>query len=90
MRQLGRVMNAARFGDNHWAALNNLWTRESNWNPAARNRSSGACGIPQALPCSKIPNMSPEGQIDWGLTYIKNRYGNPTNAWLFWLSHHWY
>ncbi|HEX7259897.1 MAG TPA: hypothetical protein VF272_03125 [Candidatus Saccharimonadia bacterium] len=90
MRQLGRIMSAARFGDSHWPALNNLWTRESNWNPAARNPSSGACGIPQALPCSKIPDMSPAGQLTWGLTYIERRYGNPSNAWQFWLSHHWY
>jgi hypothetical protein len=90
MRKLGRAMSADRFGDSQWPALNNLWTRESNWNPAARNSSSGACGIPQALPCSKIPDMSPEGQIKWGLTYIQRRYGTPANAWQHWLRHHWY
>lgn len=87
---LGRSLNAVRFGDQHWPALQALWTRESNWNPAARNRSSGACGIPQALPCSKIPDMSPQGQIEWGLQYIQRRYGNPTNAWRFWLQNNWY
>lgn len=87
---LGRSLNAVKFGDQHWPALQALWTRESNWNPAARNRSSGACGIPQALPCSKIPDMSPQGQIQWGLQYIQKRYGNPTNAWHFWLQNHWY
>lgn len=87
---LGRSLNAVQFGDEHWPALQALWTRESNWNPAARNRSSGACGIPQALPCSKIPDMSPQGQIEWGLNYIKQRYGTPTKAWQFWLAHHWY
>lgn len=87
---LGRSLNAVHFGDEHWPALKALWTRESNWNPAARNRSSGACGIPQALPCSKIKDMSPQGQIEWGLNYIKHRYGTPTNAWRFWLSHNWY
>ncbi len=90
MRVLGRMMSAARFGDGHWPALNNLWTRESNWNPTARNASSGACGIPQALPCSKIPDMSPSGQIIWGLTYIERRYGTPTSAWQHWQRHHWY
>jgi hypothetical protein len=90
VRGLGRSLNAVMFGDQHWPALLALWTRESNWNPAARNRSSGACGIPQALPCSKIPDMSPQGQIQWGLQYIKGRYGNPSNAWSFWQSHHWY
>jgi|GEM_PF-2207291 len=79
-RGLGRSMNAAMFGDQYWEALNQLWTRESNWNPLAANRS-GACGIPQALPCSKIPDHSPQGQITWGLHYIQGRYGNPGNAW---------
>ncbi|TAK89521.1 hypothetical protein EPO04_00175 [Patescibacteria group bacterium] len=87
---LGRSLNAVQFGDEHWPALQALWTRESNWNPAARNRSSGACGIPQALPCSKIKDMSPQGQIEWGLNYIQQRYGTPTKAWQFWLAHHWY
>lgn len=63
-----------------------LWERESNWNPNAHNKSSGAHGIPQSLPASK---MASEGkdymtnyktQIRWGLKYIKNRYGNPTAA----------
>lgn len=67
-------------------ALIILWERESNWNPNATNKSSGAHGIPQSLPASK---MASEGddymtnyqtQIRWGLKYIKNRYGNPTAA----------
>lgn len=89
-RTLGRSLNAIQFGDQHWPALLALWNRESNWNPNAKNRSSGACGIPQALPCSKIPDMSTQGQIEWGLQYIESRYGNPSNAWRFWLSHGWY
>ena len=64
-----------------------LWNRESSWNPNAVNKKSGACGIPQSLPCSK---MASEGsdyrtnyktQVRWGLKYIANRYGSPTNAW---------
>ncbi len=64
-----------------------LWNRESSWNPNAVNKKSGACGIPQSLPCRK---MASEGsdyrtnyktQVRWGLKYIANRYGNPTNAW---------
>lgn len=89
-RTLGRSLNAVQFGDQHWPSLLALWNKESNWNPGARNRSSGACGIPQALPCSKIPDMSTQGQIEWGLQYIESRYGNPSNAWRFWLSHGWY
>lgn len=73
-----------------------LWDRESHWNPSAHNRSSGAHGIPQALPASK---MASEGsdyytngntQIRWGLNYIKARYGSPSNAWAHSQSHGWY
>jgi hypothetical protein len=88
-RQLGRDMNAAMFGDDNWSALDKLWTRESNWNVNARNRS-GACGIPQALPCSKIPDMSTTGQITWGLNYIKSRYGTPQAAWAHSQNFGWY
>ena len=87
---LGRSMNAMVFGDASWAALDSLWIRESNWNPNSRNRYSGACGIPQALPCSKISDMSPQGQISWGLQYIQRRYGNPQNAWAHEQSFGWY
>lgn len=64
-----------------------LWNRESSWNLNAVNKKSGACGIPQSLPCSK---MKVEGsdyrtnyktQIRWGLRYIYSRYGSPANAW---------
>lgn len=89
VRSLGREMNAAMFGEDDWPALNKLWTRESNWNVNARN-ASGACGIPQALPCSKIPDMSPQGQITWGLGYIKARYGTPQAAWAHSQSYGWY
>lgn len=68
-----------------WDALVELWHKESGWNPQAYNASSGACGIPQALPCSKIPNPSDvSSQIDWGLDYISSRYGSPTKALNFW------
>jgi len=71
-----------------------LWTRESNWNPNAVNRSSGACGIPQALPCSKISNKygdnSYQSQIKWGIDYINSRYGNACNAWQHFLNKNWY
>jgi len=63
-----------------WNDLYALWERESGWDPGALNRSSGACGIPQSLPCSKILDHSTKGQIEWGLGYIKGRYGDPANA----------
>jgi hypothetical protein len=76
--------------------LDNLWTRESNWNHRALNRSSGAYGIPQALPAGKMSGAgrdwrsNPETQIRWGLAYIKGRYGRPCGAWGHWRSHNWY
>jgi hypothetical protein len=87
---LGRAINARWFGDSYWSALYQLWMRESHWNPAASNRSSGACGIPQALPCSKITDMSTQGQIIWGLQYIQNRYDNPAAAWAHSQRYGWY
>ncbi len=82
-----------KWGPEHWAALNILWQRESGWNYRATNGSSGACGIPQACPCSKVGGdyrSNPNTQIDWGLNYIAARYGNPTRALAFWNAHHWY
>ena len=64
-----------------------LWNRESGWNPNAVNKKSGACGIPQSLPCSKMSSFGSDyrtngrTQIRWGLNYIKNRYGSPSQAW---------
>ncbi|MFG1682974.1 lytic transglycosylase domain-containing protein [Nonomuraea sp. NPDC049269] len=76
--------------------LDNLWTRESNWNHRAYNSSSGAYGIPQALPGGKMRGAgpdwksNPETQIRWGLAYIKGRYGRPCGAWGHFRSHNWY
>lgn len=89
---IGQSMAAARgWTGSEWDALYRLWMRESGWNPNSVNRYSGACGIPQALPCSKIPNPSSvESQINWGLNYIAGRYGSPTKAWAWFGSHNWY
>lgn len=73
-----------------------LWNRESGWNPHSHNRSSGAHGIPQALPGSKMASegsdyyYNPEPQIRWGLGYIAGRYGSPSNAWAHFRSYGWY
>jgi hypothetical protein len=73
-----------------------LWNRESGWNPSSHNSSSGAHGIPQALPASKMASegddyyTNGETQIRWGLGYIKNRYGSPSNAWSHFQSNGWY
>lgn len=89
--ELGRQLAAARgWTGANWNALYVLWMHESGWNPRAYNRGSGACGIPQALPCSKIPDKSAAGQIKWGLDYIQRRYGSPSAAWSHWRQKHWY
>jgi hypothetical protein len=73
-----------------------LWNHESGWNEYAENPSSGAYGIPQALPGSKMATCgddwatNPATQICWGLGYIKDRYGTPTAAYDFWLANGWY
>lgn len=89
--ELGRQMAAARgWTDDQWTSLFSLWQHESGWNPKSTNFFSGACGIPQAYPCSKITDKSTEGQISWGLSYIAGKYGDPNRAWAYWLSHNSY
>jgi hypothetical protein len=73
-----------------------LWHKESKWNVYAHNRSSGAYGIPQALPGSKMGSAgadwetNPATQITWGLGYISGRYGTPCGAWAKSQSSGWY
>ncbi|GAA1174366.1 pyruvate/2-oxoglutarate dehydrogenase complex dihydrolipoamide acyltransferase (E2) component [Kitasatospora gansuensis] len=70
--------------------------RESGWDYTASNASSGAYGLVQALPGSKMASAgadwrtNPATQIKWGLNYMNSRYGSPCGAWSFWQSHHWY
>ena len=95
---LGRQMAKNGYGwtGGQWSALNNLWTKESNWNHKARNASSGAYGIPQSLPGSKMASSgsdwrtSASTQIKWGLKYIKERYGSPSAAWAHSKRTNWY
>lgn len=79
---------AARgWGSEQFDCLVALWNRESGWRANAYNASSGAYGIPQALPGSKMSvsgddwRTNAATQIDWGLSYIGGRYGNPCGAW---------
>ena len=73
-----------------------LWNKESKWNPNAYNASSGAYGIPQALPASKMATAGTDyrtnykTQINWGLSYISSRYGSPSAAWSHSKSKGWY
>ena len=75
------------FSADQFNCLDLLWTRESGWNPHAQNAYSGAYGIPQSLPGSKMATVgsdwatNPVTQIKWGLGYIQDRYGSPCGAW---------
>lgn len=81
---------------NQFSCLVKLWDRESNWRWNATNRSSGAYGIPQSLPASKMASAgadwrtNPETQILWGLGYIDGRYGSPCAALLHSDVNNWY
>ena len=75
------------WSEDQYRCLNNLWTKESHWNYKAHNYRSGAHGIPQALPASKMDliaddwRTNPVTQIRWGLRYIEDRYDTPCGAW---------
>jgi hypothetical protein len=96
VRALGQQLAAARgWTGVQWQCLDSVWTHESGWGITAEN-PSGAYGIPQASPGSKMASAgsdwrtNPATQIQWGLSYIANAYGNPCAAWSFWQSHYWY
>jgi hypothetical protein len=96
-RDLARAMLSQRgWGSGQFRCLDSLWQRESGWNRHAQNRSSGAYGIPQALPGSKMASAgadwrtNPVTQIRWGLQYIRASYGSPCAAWGHSQSHGWY
>jgi hypothetical protein len=85
------------WGSGEFSCLDNLWQKESGWNYAAVNSSSGATGIPQALPGSKMASAgtdwatSATTQISWGLEYISSsRYGTPCAAWAHSVANNWY
>jgi hypothetical protein len=84
------------FSSGQFGCLDSLWQKESGWNMHASNPSSGAYGIPQALPGSKMGSVgadwrtNPVTQIKWGLSYIKSTYGSPCGAWSHSQSNGWY
>jgi hypothetical protein len=88
---------AARgWGTGEFNCLVQLWQRESGWRVSAYNASSGAYGIPQSLPGSKMQSAgddwqtNPATQITWGIGYIASRYGTPCGAWAHSEEHNWY
>ena len=89
-------VEARGWSDRDYVCLVKLWNRESKWNYKAHNGSSGAYGIPQALPGRKMASAgadwrtNPETQIDWGLSYIAGRSSTPCGAWASSQSRGWY
>lgn len=88
-KRVARAIMATEYswGDEQYSCLNQLWTKESHWNYKARNKRTGAHGIPQALPADKMDvvgtdwRTNPVTQIRWGLRYIDIRYDTPCSAW---------
>lgn len=96
-RSIARSMlSSYGWGDDQWGCLDSLWQKESGWNHLAMNPSSGAYGIPQSLPGSKMATAgadwqtNPATQIRWGLGYIQGRYGSPCGAWAHSQANNWY
>jgi Transglycosylase SLT domain len=81
------MLGSYGWSSSEFSCLDQLWSRESGWNPQAANPYSGAFGIPQALPGSKMASAgadwatNPATQIRWGLGYIREMYGSPCGAW---------
>lgn len=96
-QEIGRTLAASRgWGDDEFSCLVSLWNHESGWRVDAHNSSSGAYGIPQALPGSKMASVgadwqtNPATQITWGLNYIAGRYSTPCGAYGHWQDKGWY
>lgn len=95
-QHIGEQLAAERgWAGAQFTCLVQLWTKESSWRVDAYN-PSGAYGIPQSLPASKMASAGPDWrtdpatQIRWGLTYIASSYGTPCGAWAHEVAHNWY
>lgn len=90
------MLKVYEWGADEFTCVDKIWTQESNWQWNAENPTSGAYGIPQSLPATKMASAgddwktNPATQIKWGLKYIKDRYGTPCGAWGFKAVHGWY
>lgn len=97
-RATARDLAAAQYGwgESQFSCLTQLWAKESGWSYTALNEGSGATGIPQALPGSKMASAGPDWQtnastqIKWGLDYISRGYGTPCSAWSHSQAMDWY
>lgn len=88
-----QLMAQAGIPESDWAYVDYIVTKESSWNPQARNASSGAFGLAQCLnkPADSLCYSSnPVDQLKWQHSYVKSRYGSYAGAYNFWVSKHWY
>jgi hypothetical protein len=91
-----RMLGQFGWSSGQFSCLQPLWEHESGWNVTAENPTSGAYGIPQALPGSQMSSAGADWrtdaatQIRWGLTYIQGRYGSPCGAWSHEQEANWY
>ncbi|MFC0275319.1 phage tail tape measure protein [Enterococcus devriesei] len=89
-------MRLAGFKPSEYSAINYIVNHESSWNPSATNPSSGAYGLPQSLPASKLASAgsdwrtNPITQLKWMRNYVNERYGGANGALAFWQRNHWY
>lgn len=85
-------LTAAGIAPSDWGYVEYIVHKESSWNPNATNASSGACGLVQALPCSKVPGngYNPIDNLRWANGYATGRYGSWAGAYDFWISNHWW
>ncbi|RGE21605.1 hypothetical protein D1J51_06805 [Leucobacter sp. wl10] len=85
-------MAAAGIAESDWGYVDFIASKESGWNPNATNASSGACGLIQALPCSKVPGSgyNPVDNLRWANGYAVDRYGSWAAAYAFWTANSWW
>jgi hypothetical protein len=97
-REVAKALMAEKYGwgEKQYACLDGLWTKESRWNYRSSNKRTGAHGIPQALPATKMEvvgtdwRTNPVTQISWGLRYIDIRYDTPCGAFAKFKRSNWY
>lgn len=86
-------LSASNIPQEYWGYVDAIVSKESGWNPNATNRSSGACGLAQALPCSKVGGKGgydPVTALNWMNSYVNGRYRGWKGAWDFWRANKWY
>ena len=88
--------NNVVFGPQYWTAMSTIVSRESGFHPTSQNSSSGAYGVCQSLPASKMATFgtdyltNPVTQINWCLNYVNDRYSNPADALYYWDQHNYF